>query len=310
MKEKLICVRILTTKKQADRVFSILLRQDYRPANEMAKSTDFEFKRIEAENPYEQPMAHLKTIQKYAGRAFVPQAHPGSLPANFADAVDEVYRAYKRFKRNRQMLLEQIEECEEGKKRFQLFGDLPVDLQALSECTFVKVRFGHMPIQSLNRIEALYKDDPFLTFFTSYTDAHDCWGIYFVPRNAAERIDAVFVSMLFESVAIPSASGSAAEAARCMEENISFLNRQVEQAAQEEAAYFEAVRTSCGELYFGLQDACRKYALLKNGLENDTSYILTGFFPKSGCAGALAELRSVENAFVTQLGTVKMKKAS
>ena len=79
-------------------------------------------------------------MAKYAGWKYTLPEKKQDLPQDFDSKTEEIYNKYKKFKRDKQLLIEQREECEEGKKRIRLFSGLPVDIQALTECEFVKAR--------------------------------------------------------------------------------------------------------------------------------------------------------------------------
>lgn len=191
-KEKFKKVRVLCREDSLRDVLAALLSGNFKSEVPAAKNeAALDFRRVEGDDPYEKPIKRLSSVAKYAGWKYTLPEKKQDLPQDFDSKTEEIYNKYKKFKRDKQLLIEQKEECEEGKKRIRLFSGLPVDIQALTECEFVKARFGHMPKECLKRLLEIHKDDPYIEFFKSYESETDCWGIYLVPRSDFERVDSV-----------------------------------------------------------------------------------------------------------------------
>ena len=307
-KEKFKRVRVLCREDSLRDVLAVLLSGNFKSEVPAAKNeAALDFRRVEGDDPYEKPIKRLSSVAKYAGWKYTLPEKTQDLPQDFDSKTEEIYNKYKKFKRDKQLLLEQREECEEGKKRIRLFSGLPVDIQALTECEFVKARFGHMPKDCLKRLLEIHKDDPYIEFFKSYESETDCWGIYLVPRSDFERVDSVFASMLFEPINIPSASGEAEKVEEQIDKNIEILNRQILEAEALEEYYFKLHFELCNSLYHTLVNESEKFEILKSGLLNNNSYILCGLLPFSTKDETEQRLKEIDGAFYTESETVKIK---
>lgn len=308
MKQKFTVVRVLSSKRNISEVLSVLLENGFiSGTDEVAGAADLQFKRIEGENPYEHPLAHLKSVAKYANWNISESGEVLALPDDFSDEVERLYKKYKRFKKDKQMLLEQRENCVEGKNRIKLFGKLPVDLQSLNECEFVKTRFGHIPKYCLEKLHTVYHNEPFVEFFESYESGSDVWGIYLVPRDDAGRLDSIFASLLFEPVNIPSAAGSAEEVEKQIDASIEIIDKQLEKTKAAEEYFFKMEFPKCGEMLKSLQREYKKREFLSNALVNENSYIVFGSLPQAITEAVCSKLQNIDSAFITKLNTVKLK---
>lgn len=308
MKKKFTVVRVLSSKQNISEVLSVLLENNFiSAAGEAAGAADLQFKRIEGENPFEHPLAQLKSVSEYAGWESPEHHEAAELSDDFSEYANRVYKKYKRFKKDKQLLLEQREDCIEGKNRIKLFGELPVDLQSLNECEFVKTRFGHIPKNCLLKLKSIYNDEPFTEFFESYESETDVWGIYLVPRNDAGRIDSIFASLLFEPVNIPSAAGSAAEIERQIDASIEIIDIQLKKTKAAEDYFFKMEKPKCVEMLSGLKSEYDKREFLTSALVNEDSYIIFGSLPTGITDSVCSKLEKTEGAFITKLNTVKLK---
>lgn len=308
MKQKFTVVRILSLKQNISEVLSVMLENGFIVGTaESAGASDLSFKRIDGENPFEKPIAQLTSVAKYAGWNIPESIEKEELTENFSDYIDKIYKQYQLFKKEKQMLLEQRESCIEGKNRIKLFGKLPVDLQSLNECEFLKIRFGHIPKNCLLKLREVYYKDPVVEFFESYESETDVWGIYLVPINDAGRIDSIFASLLFEPVNIPSASGNAKEIEEQIDMSIEIIENQLSELKSHEDEFFNSKFEKCKCLFNILIRENKKRKFLDNALENENSYIVSGSLPKDITDTVCEKLKSIDGAFITKLDTIKLK---
>ena len=115
---------------------------------------------------------------------------------------DELYKADRLhgisvdFSKQYNILLEQKQKCEEGLVKFSHFTGLSVDLDRILELEFVKARFGHLPKESLAKLDSLFKECPYFYFVPCSADKTDSWGVYFAPANRIDEVDKIFAMLL------------------------------------------------------------------------------------------------------------------
>ena len=116
-KEKFKRVRVLCREDSLRDVLAVLLSGNFKSEVPAAKNeAALDFRRVEGDDPYEKPIKRLSSVAKYAGWKYTLPEKKQNLPQDFDSKTEEIYNKYKKFKRDKQLLLEQREECEEGKK--------------------------------------------------------------------------------------------------------------------------------------------------------------------------------------------------
>lgn len=118
-KEKFKRVRVLCREDSLRDVLAVLLSGNFKSEVPAAKNeAALDFRRVEGDDPYEKPIKRLSSVAKYAGWKYTLPEKKQDLPQDFDSKTEEIYNKYKKFKRDKQLLLEQREECEEGKNEF------------------------------------------------------------------------------------------------------------------------------------------------------------------------------------------------
>ncbi|MEG0545827.1 MAG: hypothetical protein RR552_01440 [Oscillospiraceae bacterium] len=308
-KQKKTEVRILSKYENLDKVLSILIDNNFEIKSVENSKNPFDFKRMEGENPYIKVIEHLKSVAKYANWTYTNSYTQKALPEDFAEVSDEIYKKYKLLKMNKQMLLSQKEQCIDGKERFKLFGDLPVDFQEIAECEFIEVRFGHMPKSCASKLNSVYADDHYIEFFITYETPLDYWGMYFAPKNIAQRIDSIFASLLFEPIIIPSASGSALDVGAKIDESIAIINAQLEKEQAVEDSFFKEHFDVANTIYSLVFRELKKFEIKSNSLENGSSFIINGNLNDKNINEITKLIEKDAGAFIVQLKTFKGKSA-
>lgn len=116
-KEKFKKVRVLCREDSLRDVLAALLSGNFKSEVPAAKNeAALDFRRVEGDDPYEKPIKRLSSVAKYAGWKYTLPEKKQDLPQDFDSKTEEIYNKYKKFKRDKQLLIEQKEECEEGKK--------------------------------------------------------------------------------------------------------------------------------------------------------------------------------------------------
>ncbi len=312
-KRKYAVLRLLIPEAEMDTACKVLKQCGFQPqfdSETPSSAYPGMQKKNSGESPYAHALTHLRFILSTAGQA-LPEADVGAaLPADWHETTETLYKTCRSLQKAKTQLLEQEEACLQGQKKLELFGDLSVDWQDIAECTFIRVRFGHMPAESYDRLQSLYADDPYVKFFPSFTDGGEIYGIYFAPRNMAERIDAIFASLLFESLAIPSLSGNTAEVGMEFARSMDILKTELSDIEQKLERFFAKELEIVRALYAALSGAELLFALKAYATFCRGSYILTGLLPEERLRDLHAALESSKQVYVIQKGCVKQRFAT
>ena len=137
------------------------------------------------ENPYANVLASLREISKSAG--FALELCTDGADSAFA-GVDDKYVASVQKKvsdlyAEKAALLEQKAACESGIEKYAHFKGMEVDLDQLTQCEFVKARFGHLPKESYQKLQTVFRDNPYAFFYPCSEDKTEYWGVYFAPAD-------------------------------------------------------------------------------------------------------------------------------
>lgn len=82
------------------------------------------------------------------------------------------------------------------------FISIDFSIEKLLKFSFIKYRFGCIPLSSYRQFETYLYNHSELLFVKSYVDKEYVWGVYFVPSTVHEKVDAIFSSLYFKRVMI------------------------------------------------------------------------------------------------------------
>ena len=254
---------------------------DFQPENAVGfLSATMGFLPLNEENPYS------VKVQKIEELATVLGANLKALPIVPGDYVDPAASVYigelgtelSGLHSDRKILVEQREVCEKGIEQFSHFKQLDVRLDELFACKFIKVRFGHMPKESYEKL-ATYDDKPYMLFIPCSTDETNYWGVYFAPHNKSDEIDRIFSLLYFERLHIPGAAGTAAEIIDQLKVNMDILNAQIAQLDKELSEYWTVNSKKITEIYSRLKWFNDAFDMRRFAAFRGTQFYYVGWMP-------------------------------
>lgn len=236
------------------------------------------------ENPYANELSKLQEIAQSA--QFDLEFLPVSEQDTDVDAEDSAYlqkvgQKVLALHAERNSLLEQKRICESGIEKYTHFKGLDLDLDQISQCEFVKVRFGHLPKESVQKLNTVFKDNPYVLFYPCSEDKTDYWGAYFAPVDQLNEIDGVFAFLLFEPFEVPGAAGTVDEVLAEFRRSIEIIGTQIEDIDREIHALWSAERAHFNRIYSNLVFQNSLYDLRSYALHNDQYFVFAGFVPAS-----------------------------
>lgn len=105
----------------------------------------------------------------------------------------------------RNQLEEQQTSLAEALKAISPFRNLDYDISSIMNFRHIHTRFGRIEKQYYHQFEDYVYGNLDSIFYKCEEDDQFVWGIYFVPRNHATKVDAVYTSMHFERLKLPDA---------------------------------------------------------------------------------------------------------
>lgn len=178
-------------------------------------------------------------------------------------------------------LLEQKAVCESGIEKYEHFKGMDIDLDQIAQCKYIKIRFGHMPKSSFEKLNTVFRDNPYAVFHRCSEDSTDYWGAYFAPVNMVNELDSIFAFLLFEPFEVPGAAGTVDEVLTEFRHSIDIIGSQIDEITARIQALWKKERASCDRIYSNLVYQNTLYTLRSFVLHNDDRFMLVGFVPAS-----------------------------
>lgn len=159
------------------------------------------------ENPYA-PM--LQKIEELASSSGIHLREVEKIPKPVTNEETEAFirqlgSRMSELHDERKVLTDQLATCESAITQFQHFTGLDINLDDLFSCEFIKVRFGHMPKESTQKLLA-YADNPYMLFIPCSSDAKEDWGVYFAPREQLKKWIAILQAFILSGCVFPEQS--------------------------------------------------------------------------------------------------------
>ena len=251
-------------------------------------SNDMGFVPFVDENSYSKSIAELEQIAASNGAELSLTELDGNVDFDNleGDYISEVEQKFLKYNEEMGSLEEQKQICLDGIQSFEHFKGLDVDLDEISDCRFIKVRFGHLPKESYKKLNTVYKDNPYIFFYPCSEDERDYWGAYFAPIDKLDEIDGIFAFLFFEPITVPGAAGTVDEAIEECEKNIVIITQQMEEIQKHISELYEREAEHINLIYSKLVYLERVSYIRSFALHNDKGFVLLGYVPLSA-AGEL-----------------------
>lgn len=230
------------------------------------------------ENPYA-PM--LQKIEELASSSGIHLREVEKIPKPVTNEETEAFirqlgSRMSELHDERKVLTDQLATCESAITQFQHFTGLDINLDDLFSCEFIKVRFGHMPKESTQKLLA-YADNPYMLFIPCSSDAKEDWGVYFAPREQIEEVDRNFASLYFERLRIPGAVGTPEHIIEEIQKNIDLLNEQIAELDARIAAHWNEEADHCNLIYTHLKWFSGLFSLRRYAARHGDSFFYVGW---------------------------------
>lgn len=208
--------------------------------------------------------------------------------------VDKLDEKISKIHAQRKDLEEQLQTCKSGIDQFSHFTGYDVSFEEIFGCEFIKTRFGHMPIESYEKLMA-YNDNPYVLFFPCSKDETDYWGMYCAPRDRIDEVDSIFASLYFERLHIPGAVGTAQEIIDELKNNIEIIESDIKALDEEVAKIWNENRVFCNEVYTRLTDLNTVFDLRHYAMTHNKYFFYVGWIPQSASKKFIKNVKSIDN---------------
>lgn len=242
-------------------------------------SDTYGFESVREENPFADPLNRLQSAVARLGGVLEGGGSDGGQPdGELFSFVDELSAHAADLTRKRGELSARYESIGKDIEQFQHFFGLDIDLDKILSCENIKVRFGRLPNESLDRLD-LYEDNPFVLFFPGVREEEYCWGVYFAPFDTAADIDRIFSSLYFERLRIPAAVGLPEDVVAGLRKEREEVYQELVRCREEIAGYWEQQRDSCLSIYRCLKTRSYYFEVRHYAARYHDKFVLTGWIP-------------------------------
>jgi len=150
-------------------------------------------------NPYKDYLSKVNEILSILPSNIKPSdKHMSVLEAQ--DIISNSYKALVSFREKKDILKAKKKELTSLLQKMEPFRLLNFDIASISNYNFIKFRYGKISHDSFNEFLRNEYSDLDMIFFESDSDESSVWGMYFVPCNQADRLDAIMSSKNFERI--------------------------------------------------------------------------------------------------------------
>lgn len=233
---------------------------------------------------YSKSLAQLNEIAEKSGVPLnlVKLSEQSDLEDIESEYISEIEERLEQYNTEISSLNEQQEACLAGIQSLEHFKGLDVDVEEISECRFIKVRFGHMPKESYEKLNTIYKDNPYVFFYRCSEDERDYWGTYFAPIDRVDEIDGIFAFLYFEPIHIPGAAGTVDEAIDEYSRSIEIITSQIDKTDKGIRDYIEQEKEHLDLTYSKLVYLEAISSLRSYAVQNEKGFVLLGYVPDNG----------------------------
>nr|WP_294678929.1 V-type ATPase 116kDa subunit family protein [uncultured Blautia sp.] len=302
MIEKMNFLSITGPKADIDRVVNTYLcKYEIHLENALSELTTVEnlspFLEV---NPYRDALNIINTLYEELGKPIQTSTSSVSIEKALSLA-DEIQDEMNRNSQVQTQLENDCASLEESLRIIRPFRNINYDLSSILHFHFLHFRFGRIEKQYFEKFKSYIYDNLNTVFLKCDEDDQYIWGLYFVPRQEAHKIDAAYSSMHFERIFIPDQyKGTAQEAFSGLsaqyERAVSDLKDQKEKRRTYLISHQEEILSARDTiLQFSRNFDVRKAAACTGNHEN--FYILCGWMTEKDTRAFQADIASDERIF-------------
>ncbi len=219
-----------------------------------------------------------------------------------AHIVDSLNEELKNLCAEIEELEKEMDMLQLSRNRVQPFMDLNYAVRSIIQFKYISFRFGRSPKEYFKKFMEYVYDTMDVVMHKCQEDGPYVWVVYFVPKVASDKADAILASLHFERFFLPDEyEGTPTEASISLGEKIDGLQAQIDQVKQQMS---KTIQTHKSELLaantrlerFASNFDIRKLAACTNH-EQHTFYILCGWMSERDANAFVKELEEDPSTF-------------
>ncbi len=211
--------------------------------------------------------------------------------------IDSAYTKLAELSIHKDNLKQQRNKYNELLTQIEHYRPFDYDMQQIMDLKFIKFRFGKIPQEFYTRFSKYVYDNLTTVFLECDRDKDYVWGIYFVPSNEADKIDAIYASLHFEQVLLPNAYQGTPEEAynsimtkiKEIDDNIQTVQTEINQNIRGISEDLLLAHHTINTLSLNF-DVRKMAACTRQKDSNDVFYILSGWITEKESKNLLEEI--------------------
>ena len=285
--EKMELVRVYGTMEHLDDfITSCCISGDFHPENAMNYlSGTLGFVQLNEENPYTAPIQKIEEIASIAGIQLKEQFNGNEIVIDNSDSdyIDELQNRLSEILTARKQLAQRVEVINSSISQFSHFTNLKIPINDIFSASFLKVRFGSIPVDCYPKLKA-YEDNESILFFECSSDEKNHWGLYVAPEEKIDEVDRIFGSLYFERIRIPDGDGTPEEIIAGLTSELEQLNEHLQVLDEQISTFWSENAEHCEQIYAHLKIASLAFDLRRYAAKEEKSnlyYAYVGWVPLS-----------------------------
>ncbi len=234
-------------------------------------------------NPYLDKLRRTERLMSLLGIAPL-RKNSASLPFDADKAEEDLTKLEGRI----ETLMAEREDCAaRAAEDVQLFNqlqvlqDVNIPIEDLYNVTYMKFRFGRLPRDIFNHFYPVIKDRPDVFFFTTDTQRDYVYGMYMMPREGADKVDALFTSLQFDRIRLSERlTGSSEEAEQMIRSDLEQRRVRMDEIGKELVSIAEAERGMLDAAYHFYKRVSGAFEIRRYAAHTDESFYLIGWIPE------------------------------
>lgn len=230
------------------------------------------------ENPITEPLNRFREIVANM-QLDLEQLQVREKEYNLAQMNDYVESIYARFENGiniKNDLEKVIQENKDALIQLKNIESIDVNLDDLFACKYIKIRFGRLPLDSVEKLQ-YYRNRPFV-FKSFSTDDTYSWCVYLTTEKYEGDVDNIFSSLYFERIRIPAfVHGTPERAKETLQEEIDNDYKQLQHVEDVIAQLKEECRANFAKIKGELEFLDKTFLARKYVVGLGQRFSITGF---------------------------------
>ncbi len=255
-----------------------------------------DFTHLQTKNIYAEPLTNLKASLNQTKRSFEP-ADTSEYNPSFEELEENARKISSEVDSYTDSIAQLNDKLAQAKRELETAGHfkgLGVEVEKVLKMRFIEARFGRLPKDSVQKLEA-YKDDDFVDFAVCTEDRSHCWGVYFAPKGRSEQIDRIFEGLYFEPADITCDGETPNEKIEKYNKLIPELEKDVRDKKRELEDYLGANRYHITLCLSKLEELYLYAGIRSKALQYNNSFIIVGWVPTENVKALRHRLKRIDS---------------